>query len=64
MVTELPLIDHVENVHLKLLPADEEVNCNHPVCKSESLVFNDVNHFKNHIARVHGISLRELRYVG
>lgn len=50
------MMDHVENVHLKLLPADK-IPCHHPVCKSEVL-FNNVNHFKNHVARVHGIMLR------
>jgi hypothetical protein len=56
------MMDHVER-HLALEPA-ETVACRHPVCKAAGLVLNNVNHFKNHIARVHGITLREPRYVG
>jgi hypothetical protein len=51
------MMDHVENIHLKHRAANERVNCDHPVCKSE-------DHFKNHVARVHGITLREEMYIG
>jgi hypothetical protein len=57
------IMDYVESVHLKYLAADEKFICYHPVCKSEGVVLNDINHFKNHVARVHGITLREPRYV-
>jgi hypothetical protein len=57
------MMDHVENVHLKYLAADENFICHHPVCKSEDVVLNDVNHFKNHVQVVHGITLREPRFV-
>jgi hypothetical protein len=58
------MMDHVENVHLKGRAANERYICEHPICKSEGLVLNNVNHFKNHVATVHGILLREPRYVG
>jgi hypothetical protein len=57
------MMDHVENVHLKYLAADENFICHHPLCKSEDVVLNDVNLFKNHVARVYGITLREPSYV-
>ena len=56
------MMDHVEDVHLKHLAPDEKVICYHPVCKSEGVHLNNVNHFKNHVARVHGITLREPRF--
>ena len=52
------MMDHVEDVHLKYEPANKQVICRHPVCKSQRLVLNNVMHFKNHVARVHGITLR------
>lgn len=58
------MMDHVENVHLKHLAADERFICHHPVYKSEGLVLDHVNHFKNHVAIVHSIMLREPRYRG
>ena len=57
------MMDHVENVHLKYLAADENFICHHPVCKSEDVVLNDVNHFKNYVQVVHRITLREPRFV-
>jgi hypothetical protein len=57
------MMDHVENVHLKYQAANEKIICHHPVCKSEGLVLDYVNHFKNHVASVHGIMLREPRYM-
>ena len=50
------MMDHVES-HLRKEPA-ETIACHHPVCKAEGLVLNSVMHFKNHVARVHEISLR------
>jgi len=51
------MMDHVENVHLKYQLANEKIICRHPVCKYEGLVLNNVNHFKNHVEVVHGITL-------
>lgn len=58
------MMDHVEKVHLKHLASDEKVICNHPVCKSKGVPLHNVNHFKNHVVRVHGITLREPSYMG
>lgn len=58
------MMDHVENVHLKHQSAQGKINCDHPVCKSNGLVLNNVDHFKNHVQVVHGITLREPRYLG
>jgi hypothetical protein len=52
------IMDYVENLHLSKQPADEKIICHHPVCKAEGLVLNSVMHFKNHMATVHGVSLR------
>ncbi len=57
------MIDYVENVHLKYQAIDKKVVYYYPTCKSEGLVLNDVNHFKNHISRVYSITLQEPRYV-
>jgi Protein of unknown function (DUF3435) len=51
------MMDHVEKLHLRWQPAGRTI-CHHPVCKAEGLVLNSVMHFKNHVATVHGISLR------
>jgi hypothetical protein len=52
------MMDHVENLHLSKLLADQMIICHHPVCKAKGLVLKSVMHFKNHVATVHGISLR------
>jgi hypothetical protein len=52
------MMDHVENLHLSKQPADQRIICSHPVCKACGLVLNNLMHFKNHVARVHKISLR------
>jgi hypothetical protein len=49
------MMDQVEKVHLKHEPA---IFCHHPVCKSSGLVLSNLMHFKNHVAKVHGITLR------
>jgi hypothetical protein len=54
----LDVMDHVEDVHLSKQPAGQNVVCHHPVCKSHGLVLNNIMHFKNYVATVHGISLR------
>jgi len=55
------MMDHVER-HLALELA-ETVACRHPVCKAAGLVRDSVNEFKIHVQKVHGITLREPRYV-
>jgi hypothetical protein len=49
-------MDYVES-HLRKEPV-ETIACCHLVCKAEGLVLNSVMHFKNYVARVHGISLQ------
>jgi hypothetical protein len=49
--------DHIED-HLSKEPAGQPVSCRHPVCKANEVVLNNINHFKNHVQTVHGISLR------
>jgi hypothetical protein len=52
------MYDHFDREHVKELRSAKQISCNHPKCKSESLEFSDLNHFKNHIERVHGVRLR------
>jgi hypothetical protein len=59
------MMDHIE-ARLRREQAEtgsEKVSCRHLVCKAEGLVLKHVNHFKNHVERVHGITLRDPRYV-
>jgi hypothetical protein len=51
--------DHVERIHLQGIVPEEKFPCYHPVCKSQGLVLEYLQHFKNHIQTVHGVSLRE-----
>jgi hypothetical protein len=50
--------DHVERIHLKGVNPEETITCRHPVCKSQGLILKHLQHFKNHVETVHGISLR------
>lgn len=50
--------DHVENVHLRNEAVSGIFICHHPICKAKGLVLNNLIHFKNHVARAHGIELR------
>jgi hypothetical protein len=50
--------DHVEDVHLRHVPAEQRIICHYPVYKAKGEVLNNVMHFKNHVARVHKIDLR------
>jgi hypothetical protein len=55
------MMDHVES-HLRLEPA-KTVGCRHPVCKAAGLVLDTIEIFKNHVQVVHGITLRDPRFV-
>jgi hypothetical protein len=55
------MMDHVES-HLRKEPGPT-IACRHPVCKAAGLVLKTVNEFKYHVQVVHGITLREPRYV-
>jgi hypothetical protein len=50
--------DHVENIHLRGVPAEQRIICHHPIYKAEGLVLRSVQHFKNHVATVHKVDLR------
>jgi hypothetical protein len=53
--------DHVEDIHLRYISADAGIICHHPVCKAQGLVLDNVERFKNHVARVHEVALRPPR---
>ncbi|TVY12529.1 hypothetical protein LARI1_G009432 [Lachnellula arida] len=57
------MMDHVERVHLKGKDPDARIECCHPTCKSEGLILEHLEHFKGHVQTVHGITLREPRFV-
>lgn len=44
--------------YLQKIPLGQQIDCYHPVCKSEGLVLNNIMHFKNYVANIHRISLR------
>ena len=48
--------DHVENLHLRLIPAEQQIVCPHPDC--DGLVLDNMICFKNHVVRTHEIKLR------
>jgi hypothetical protein len=50
--------DHVENIHLRGVLAEQQIPCDHPVCKAEGLVLRGVQYFKHHVATVHKVDLR------
>ena len=55
------MMDHVES-HLRR-ELGETVACRHPVCEAAGLVPENVKLFKLHVQTVHGIKLRDPRYV-
>ena len=57
------MMDHVERTHLKGKDPEARIECYHPTCKSQGLVLEHLQHFKNHVQTVHGVTLREPRFV-
>jgi Protein of unknown function (DUF3435) len=57
------MMDHVEQIHLKGKDPEARIECCHPTCKSQGLVLEHLEHFKGHVQTVHGITLREPRFV-
>ncbi|KAH7379085.1 hypothetical protein BKA64DRAFT_564631, partial [Cadophora sp. MPI-SDFR-AT-0126] len=57
------MMDHVERIHLKGRDPHAQIECYHPVCKSQRLVLQHLEHFKGHVETVHGVKLREPRFV-
>ncbi|KAH9204579.1 hypothetical protein DL95DRAFT_319174, partial [Leptodontidium sp. 2 PMI_412] len=52
------IIDHVKRIHLKGRDLHAKIECYHL-----GLVLEHVKYFKGHVEEVHGIKLRELRFV-
>ncbi|KAK4158599.1 FluG domain-containing protein [Cladorrhinum sp. PSN259] len=52
------MYDHFDRKHAKQLDGVKQMSCNHPKCRREALEFKHLNHFKNHVERVHGVKLR------
>ena len=57
------MMDHVESKHLKEKDPQAKIECCHPTCKSQGLVLKHLQDFKRHVQKVHGITLREQRFV-
>lgn len=53
------MMDHVEKVHLRREPARATWVCHHPECKPLGDFLKSLDHFKNHVQRVHGVKLRK-----
>ncbi|KAG9230110.1 hypothetical protein BJ875DRAFT_385852, partial [Amylocarpus encephaloides] len=52
------MIDHVKRIHLKRRDLHAKIECYHL-----GLVLEHVKYFKGHVKEVHGIKLRELRFI-
>lgn len=56
--------DHFEREHLNVMRGptkDGVIVCNHPKCRDADLKLDSLDHFRNHVARVHGVLLRPSR---
>ncbi|KAK4116055.1 FluG domain-containing protein [Canariomyces notabilis] len=58
------MYDHFNRNHARQLDSAKQILCNHPKCRREGLEFKHLDHFKNHIERVHGVRLRGCRLRG
>ncbi|KAK4096626.1 hypothetical protein N658DRAFT_501359 [Parathielavia hyrcaniae] len=52
------MYDHFDRKHARQLGGVKQMSCHHPKCSEEALEFKHMNHFKNHVERVHGVKLR------
>ena len=52
------MMDHVEKNYLFRTSPSERMLCCYPICQEFYLSLNDLQHFKNHVRKVHGIVLR------
>lgn len=52
------MYDHFDKKHAQQLGSVKQMSCYHPKCREEALEFKHLNHFKNHVERVHGVRLR------
>lgn len=55
------MMDHVER-HLQKKVV-RVLECCHLVCRAKELLLSNVTHFKNHVEMVHGIRLRDAKYI-
>jgi hypothetical protein len=54
---------NVERTYLKGKDPEARIECCHPTYKSQRLVLEHLQYFKNHVQTVHGITLRHPRFV-
>jgi len=52
------MMKHVQKTHLRKYASNDEINCEHSTCKTNSLILSSVMTFKNHIVKMHQINLR------
>ena len=53
--------DHFDREHLatmEQMERDDYIGCTHPKCKEADIKLHTVDHFRNHVATVHGVALR------
>ena len=48
---------HLRRCHAKRVREDNEIHCSHSHVECAELMFNDVSHFKNHVAKVHFVEM-------
>ncbi|OAQ58766.2 hypothetical protein VFPPC_16956 [Pochonia chlamydosporia 170] len=54
--------DHFDREHLDTIKSyDSLIFCNHPKCRNADLKLTSLDHSRNHVARVHGVTLRASR---
>lgn len=52
------MYNHFEREHIKELRGAKQLLYSHPKCSRDSLEFKHLDHFKNHIEKVHRVKLR------
>ncbi|KAG4414937.1 hypothetical protein IFR04_011914 [Cadophora malorum] len=50
--------DYVEPIHVHDVPVEQQIICQHPICKAGGLIPDGVVLSKHHVARVHKVRLR------
>ncbi len=51
------MMKHVQKMHLWKYASNDEINCEHSMCKTNSLILSSVMTFKHHIIKMHQINL-------
>jgi hypothetical protein len=57
------MIDYVKRIHLKGKDPEAKIEYYYPTCKSQGLVLEHLQYFKNHIETIYGVTLRKPRFV-